>query len=652
MDITTLLTHINNNWYTKAGKLSNNKACSKTNAQYYLTLLDLTNFLPQSSGIGERVYCLSMNITSVPLCNCCNTPVVFDSSRRTYPLYCSNHCRKLSYEEIHKKQQQTMLDKYGVKHPMQIKEVQQKIKNVVLDKYGVEHASQSDIVKQKTKETNLAKYGVEYANQSDVVRQKIQQTNTERYGGKSSLCSPDIKRKIKNTNVERFGFVNPLNNKQIREKQQQTMMDRYGVKHPIQNSEIKASIQTTNLERYGSISCFGNEKIIEKNKNTMMSKFGVDNPSKSANLQDNKRLNYQTGFGVDHHSQRHFSNETYKLLRNKDWLTEQHHDLKLPLSFIAKKLGVSPHAVERRFKLYKIDVKYYYTSSQHIEIVEFIRSVYERSIIENTRTVIPPHEIDIYLPDIGVAIEVNGVYWHSELNGKDKYYHLSKTKQTHLQNIKLFQIWDIEWKKQRNIVESRIKSALGLNKKIYARKCDIRPVDNILEQTFLKQNHIQGYVASSYKVGLFYENNIVALMTFGKSRFSKQTEWELLRYCSLTGVNVIGGPSKLFANFLKTKKPKNVISYCDMRYGTGNMYEQLGFNQINWSLPNYKYFSINNPHGLSSRIQFQKHKLAHKLTTFDKALTEWENMKNNGYDRIWDCGNTVWVFNQVVESKT
>jgi hypothetical protein len=128
-------------------------------------------------------------------------------------------------------------------------------------------------------------------------------------------------------------------------------------------------------------------------------------------------------------------------------------------------------------------------------------------------------------------------------------------------------------------------------------------------------------------------------MSFGKNRFASDVEWELIRFASKQNVNVVGGASKIFKHF-RNNYEGGIVSYSDRRYSVGNMYKTLGFQFSHFSQPNYFYFkdSLN----LESRQKYMKHKLPNLLEKFNSSLTEWENMVVNGYNRIWDCGNSVW----------
>jgi hypothetical protein len=180
---------------------------------------------------------------------------------------------------------------------------------------------------------------------------------------------------------------------------------------------------------------------------------------------------------------------------------------------------------------------------------------------------------------------------------------------------------------------------LGLiENKIYARKCEIREVKTNEKTLFLNNNHIQGAVGSLVNIGCYYNNELVSLMCFSKKRVilknkDEDDKYELIRFCNKLDTNVIGGASKLLSYFINNYKPKEIISYADRRWSTGNLYDKLGFKFDNYSKPNF-YYVINDTR--EHRIKYQKHKLIQK--GFDKDKTEDEIMSENGIYRIYDCG--------------
>jgi hypothetical protein len=281
------------------------------------------------------------------------------------------------------------------------------------------------------------------------------------------------------------------------------------------------------------------------------------------------------------------------------------------------------------------------------EVVEWLKTIYHQKIEENFKPfkdVDNFKELDIFLPDKNIAIEYNGLYWHSDATGTDKNYHLDKTKLCETKEIRLIHIFEDEWLFKQSIVKSRIKHILGLVKySIGARECEIKEIDTKIKTKFLNKYHIQGEDKSEVKLGAFYKNRLIGVMTFGKLRkaLGQKHEigsYELIRFCTIGSFNFSGLASR-FLHYFETKyAPKQILSYADRRWSNGNLYKQLGFVFGKYSDPSYWYFN-----GMKRyhRFNFRKNVLKDKLDIFDPNLTEVENMTNNKWHRIWDCGNYV-----------
>ena len=210
---------------------------------------------------------------------------------------------------------------------------------------------------------------------------------------------------------------------------------------------------------------------------------------------------------------------------------------------------------------------------------------------QHDRTILAPLEADMYIPEKKLAIEFDGLYWHSDEVLSKRCYHLMKTEACEKQGIQLVHIFENEWMCCREIVKSRLRDLLGVHDRtVYARKCEVREVDSKASKQFQDDNHIQGTVNASVRLGLYYDDKLVSLMTFGKCRFDKKHEWELLRFCSKCGYHIPGAASKLLKHFEKAYKPKSLVSYADRRWSQGKLYRALGFKLDHVSPPNYWYF--------------------------------------------------------------
>ena len=451
-----------------------------------------------------------------------------------------------------------------------------------------------------------------------------------------------------------------------------THMKKYGSENPMQSNQCKQKRLDTMIEKYGSyVSDKAREAtrkracdLNKKGRETLKKRHGVDNPGQMSDHRAKCKATTLRKYGVDnfHRSNEYKSQQIIKRIGHWDEYTNDEitiiHVLsgETPTERITYECECGMCEIISHETL-KWRIRHVKTacvkcgglgkgSKSENDVNEWIKSLGLTSK-RNTRMIISPKELDIYLPEHNLAIEFNGSYWHSELHGKDKTYHLNKTNLCKDQGIHLIHIWEHDWILKKDLVKSRIKAKLGLNDRVYARKCVLKEINSKVTTEFLNNHHIQGNCPASVRYGLYYSEKLIAVMTFGKSRYKKDVEYELLRYCSKQGVNVTGGASKLFKKFTREYSPASVISYSDRMWNTGGLYEQLGFEYSHSSNPAYYY--TKDYFDFENRVIYQKHKLKDKLDIFDPLLTEWENMQANSYDRIWDCGNDVWLFGTEVQ---
>ncbi len=281
-----------------------------------------------------------------------------------------------------------------------------------------------------------------------------------------------------------------------------------------------------------------------------------------------------------------------------------------------------------------------------LQEMEFARFLDEEDIEyeQGNTTLITPYGIDFFIPSLNLAIEFNGDYFHSEMKGKDKGYHLNKLEMCEKKGIRLIHILGSEWEGKRAIVKSVVRVALSRTiHVVYGRKTELRVISAKEARDFLNANHLQGFNSGSAYLALTNEAGIASCMVLGKSRFHKDSTMEIIRYANVLNTAVVGGFSKLLSYYKNNYPKRPLISYADRRFFTGGIYQKNGFIFIRNSEPNYFYFKN---HKKYSRQKFQKHKLEKQLKFFDKNLTEWENMKANKYNRVWDCGNSVWLLDQ------
>lgn len=281
------------------------------------------------------------------------------------------------------------------------------------------------------------------------------------------------------------------------------------------------------------------------------------------------------------------------------------------------------------------------SSTPEKEIVEHLKRITDDIIINtNDRNVLNGKEIDIYVPSKKIGIEFDGIFWHNE-NNKTNDYHLQKTEECEKRGIRLVHIFEDEWLNKKDIWLSMIDNMFGKTQhKVFARKCKIKNVDTKTCTDFLNRNHLQGWCPSQIKLGLYYNEELVSVMTFGKSRHfigNGKIEYELLRFCNKIHTNVIGGASKLFAHFIQNYKPNSIVSYADRRWSVGNLYNKLNFKFEHNSKPNY-FYVIGNER--KNRFNYRKKILVEKYGC-PVEMSEREFCKQQKWYRIYDCGTKV-----------
>lgn len=581
-------------------------------------------------GICHRIYWILNDITEFPKCYVCGKPVTRPCGLHgydKYPLYCSHLCSARSDDKF-RKSKETCLKKYGTEWSFQNEDCKNKSKKTNLEKYGKEYSSQSEAIRNKIIKTCLEKYGKSYITQTDLFKEKSKKTCLEKYGVDNPSKSEIVKNKLKQTCLERFDTKSTFECKNIKNKCYKTMIERYGAKTTLESKELKSKVISTiqdlyNVNTYSKTEKFKKESSINQrssyydkhiNNNDMVSPlFSKEDYVNCDDIKHTKFLWKCKKCGNE-----------FEYIIDGNW----------------KNLGRCPKCYPRLGGRSKMEQ----------EVYEFVKSILPENteIVCNTKSVIPPKELDIYIPSKNLAIEFDGLYWHSVDVGTPWNYHLEKTLECESKGIKLIHIFEDEWILKQNIIKSIIKSKLGIfDKTVYARQCEIGSVPNKVVEKFIDENHLQGYKPASINIALFHDDKMVSVMTFGHSRYNKKYQYEMYRFCNLLNTKVTGGASKMYKYFIKRYDPQSIVTYCDRRFSDGKIYRDiLGMTQLLTSEPNYFYIYGKDSLIRESRVKYQKHKLSKILESYDPNLTEHQNMANNGYYRIYDCGNLVFGYNK------
>jgi len=545
-----------------------------------------------------RLYMFLHNINEIPVCKTCGGVVKLINLKRGYREYCSITC--LNRSEI--KKEKTILTnnvRFGADNPMKNISIIKKAKDSKFIKYGdelynnLEKAKKTKFEKysdefysnrEKADETSLIKYSVQhYTN-----REKAKETSFNKHGDEFY----NNRGKADETSIERHGIPNYNN----REKSEITSLAKYGETTYTQTKEHKINIHKKTTLRYANLLGIGSNNLLYDGNDFTVTQYCEKHPSFKINkyVLKNRIL-----YGI--------------------------------VNVCTECFPVSEQ-----------------TSIKELELRDFISNELKIDDFQlNERSIINGKEIDMFIPSHNLGIEFNGLHWHSS-NFLDNNYHLNKTELCESKGIQLLHIFENEWITKKDIVKSIIKAKLGLTtNKIFARKTIVKEISTSECSEFLNNNHIQGSVGAKVKIGLFYNNELVSVMTFGKKRLAMgnktnvEGEYEMLRFCNKLNTSIIGGASKLFTYFLKTYKPLHITTFADRRYSNGNLYKQLGFMFTGNTKPNYWYFK-SHEYILHYRFNFRKDLLVKQ--GFDASKTEQQIMSERGFHKIYDCGHMKFEF--------
>lgn len=491
-----------------------------------------------------------------------------------------------------------------------------------------------------------SKYCCHKCSCADPERQKkIASTTRMKYGVdnisyliKHKPRTPQTTAKIAATKLERYGDPSYNN----RAKSAETKLERYG--NPNYNNF--EAISSTKLKRYGDPNYNNRAKAVE----TTLERYGVDNVFRMRNVFE-KSLEARK------------QSDAYQRVaeHNINRAISRHEDVIDCQDGVFTCVCPHPNCQRCQEKQYKIAVGNYHSrKAYNIEpctkllpiqptysTFELkIRAFLDRYNIEyqtNVRNLIPG-ELDIYIPSHHLAIECNGIYWHCDIH-KSKSYHSDKYRECLKQGIQLITVWEDQMINYPEKIENLILSKLGIyQRRIYGRQCEVREISK-KEARYILQHHLQGEGQSSIKLGLYYKNDLVSVMTFGKKRIimgglGEKSEYELIRFCAAPGCQIIGGAGKLLKYFISRYNPSKIVSFSSNDISIGLLYKTLKFAKINES---ESYWYIDKSMKRYHRYNFRKSRLVEM--GYDANLTENEITKNMGLYRIYDSGQTRWELN-------
>ena len=533
----------------------------------------------------------------------CDKPVKLHAAG--WKKYCCNACSNIG----------TSAERARVireKTPEEKSETLKKRKNTNKKLFGVEFAAQSDIIREKTIRTNIDRFGVEAPAQSDVIQERIKSTNRKKYGVDWGLQDTNIRSKGRETMIEKYGVEHALQNESSKEKRTLTTIERFGVPYAIQNEEVRERTINTVKERYGSEYFVVSDRMKE-----IVEEFCERRSIKSPKQKHFSELAKSVLFDRDSLSE--FYDSTNSLYRNAEILGID----RTTLAYYLDKHGIArPEWIEGSQAERDI--------SEYIETLGFKVERNKRDLLKHRRL-----EIDIFIPELNIAFEYNGLYWHSFSRVptiEERRYHRMKYELAQSNGIKLFFLSsDLSMGKIKRFVASKLKKS----RRIFARKCELFIPSKSEYEQFCEENHIQGYTSASVRYALRYEGRMVGAIGFNRI---KEGEW-LLNRMVFSDDMIVGGAKKLIAAFRREYSGR-IISYSSNHYSDGSLYKNLGFEMTSeheidlWYVKNKKFVN---------RRNLQKKKMKVMFENFDPTKTEISNALDNGYRIYYGPGTKTWV---------
>lgn len=572
--------------------------------------------------------------------------VIKEKSQTTCLLRYNVTC-PLKNADIRKKREETNLKRYNCINPASNIEIIEKIKSTNVKRYGVSCSFLRPDIKERIAKTMLDKYGVQYALQNSDILRKMKTTIFNRYKVFNIVSIPGVKEKIHKTMLKKYGVDNPMQNKNIRENACKTNVKKYGVTNPSQYYKIKEKQKHTMLQKYGCVSPLQNTDILEKMRGKNLQKTGY---SWTQQNPDTRQKTYKTcieKYGTKYVSQRNIDTNVLNILNDKDQFTKLYsvHSNRS----LAALLNVSDVSIINYAKLHGIHVSG--RSSYELQLRNFLISCGfkpEEDFVENKFMLLNGKQLDFYIPSKKIAIEFNGLHFHSSANKNiTSLYHYQKMIKAKEMGIRLVTIFEDELLEKQDVVFEYLRNILQISDKqrIFARRCTVKLISATLANDFLQKYHLQGKPASSgVYVALYHLDSIVAVMSFHKQRNKHNNEglWELSRF-SCGNVKVVGAAGKLLSFFIKTYYPDKIISFADARWSTGDMYFKLGFELETFIRPDYRYYkpgTLKRTH----KSKYTKNKIQ-KMGIDIAGKTESQLTTELGLHKIWDCGKYrfVWV---------
>ena len=430
----------------------------------------------------------------------------------------------------------------------------------------------------------------------------------EKYGSPTTLQCPELREKMKATLIDRYGTDTPMKSDQIKDRVKQTNLAKYGVANAMQNPEI--------AERSAKNRTTSSDVVKERIRQAWLDRYGVDNISKLTETIDKITATFQERYGV------------------KRAVHVPEFRAKMEASMVAK-YGVPYYTMTNEYR----QDSHFRVSKINQSFAELLQS---NNIEFTTEFSIDRKAYDFCIPATHTLIEINPTYTHNTMgnhwnkNGLPENYHLEKTKLAMEHGYRCIHVWDWDdWDK--------IIAMLQPTKRVHARECTIYRLWPKYSVPFIQENHLQGSCRGQLlHLGLVKDDQILQVMTFGRSRYDNKYDVELLRMCTRIGYHVAGGASRLFKYATEKFDIQNIVSYCDLSKFSGKTYQIMGMTHVRDTQPQM-IWSKENKKVTSNLLRARGYDQLFG-TNYGKGTSNEVLMIENGWLPVFDCGQRVYEY--------
>ena len=613
------------------------------NETEYLNKFSKTG-IPEEISLFERLYCILNDLSDRPLCQYCKKEYVsrFSITLNSYRKWCGPSCQASDPECI-TKSKQTRKEIYGYENYHGVEKAKEtrykknngkwhsddypaKVKSTKKEHFGDENwqniEKQKETIARKLKENpNIWKEREEKTKQTKIKNGKDPNWNNrekfkETLNGFSEERRKEILSKRRNFNNDHYGYDYTIQVPEFRNNKVSYYMENFGCRTIQQTEEFKNEMKKKNLEKIGLESYLQTDECRKQTficRRTQLYNYFIDNQFD------------EPMFTLDEFIHSDKLNDIFSFKCRKCG------------KIFTSTLGIAKCVHKRCPECYPE----YSKSHKQAAVTDFIRSLSSNEFLTNTKRIIKPYELDIYIQNNNLAIEFDGLFWHSSESGKSSSYHLDKYTKCKEKNIKLIHIFEDEWDFKSDIVKSILTKNIS-NNKIYISNLQytISQISEKDERDFMMKNNIFDYTVSSISFGIYVNDNIISVMSFNKMK--DKNEYSIIRFCNKTFINIQDSFSILLSHFERIYHPSKISMYVDKRYFSGRSLSSLGFIEFKHTKPKMNIFNKLTLERININT-FKQHLISDESLKYDKDKTLYDNIIGNNLNTIYDCGGILYL---------